>query len=233
MKHSELAQHTGKEGQPAFIAANGKVYDVTGSKLWKNGKHMNRHEAGKDLTADLAAAPHGTEVFAKVKEIGTLETEKVTQELPLPKWLADFMEAYPFFKRHPHPMIVHFPMVFFIIIPLFLAWNYLISPLASLPDTIFYLHLLGTLSLPAAIISGWLSWKVNYLGKPIPQITRKIRLSVVLLTLNLITAAAVIGNRSLLATPTGIEIVIPVLLFSYLPLVSLIGQQGGTLVYPH
>jgi len=233
MNHSELEQHTGKAGQPAYIAANGKVYDVTGSKLWKNGKHMNRHEAGKDLTTDLAAAPHGTEVFAKVKEIGTLEIQKETPELPLPKWLADFMVAYPFFKRHPHPMIVHFPMVFFIIMPLFLAWDYLVSPLASLPDMILYLHLLGTLSLPAAMFSGWLSWKVNYLGKPIPQISRKINLSVVLLVLNLVTLAALIGNRSLLAAPSGIEIAIPVLIFSYLPLVSLIGQQGGTLVYPH
>jgi predicted heme/steroid binding protein/uncharacterized membrane protein len=228
----ELMNKTGKEGQPAHVAANGKIYDVTNSRLWKNGRHMNRHEAGTDLTTELAAAPHGAEVLERFPVIGSLKTESEKVALPLPGWLANFLEAYPFFKRHPHPMVVHFPMVFFIIIPAFLAWYYFISPMASLLDSIVYLHIPGTFSLPFAMLTGWLSWKVNYLGKPIDKISRKILFSFILLVMNLIVLFALWQNPTILANPQGVQWVIPILIFSYFPVVSCIGAQGGELVYP-
>lgn len=55
----ELAQKDGKEGRPVYIAYEGKIYDVSQSKLWKTGTHMKRHPSGKDLTTDMSAAPHG------------------------------------------------------------------------------------------------------------------------------------------------------------------------------
>jgi len=229
---NELKNKTGKEGQPAHVAANGKIYDVTNSRLWKNGRHMNRHEAGADLTSELAAAPHGAEVLERFPLIGNLKAETETVALPLPGWLSKFLEAYPFFKRHPHPMVVHFPMVFYIIMPAFLAWYYIISPAESLLDSIFYLHILGTLSLPFAMLTGWLSWKVNYLGKPIDKISRKILFSFILLVMNLIVLPFLFLDPSILAHPQGIQFVIPILIFLYLPIVSFIGAQGGELVYP-
>lgn len=228
----ELINKTGKDGQPAHVAANGKIYDVTSSRLWKNGRHMNRHDAGTDLTNDLAAAPHGTEVLERFPLIGHLKTESEKVTLPLPGWLSSFLEAYPFFKRHPHPMVVHFPMVFFIIMPAFLAWYYIISPVESLLDSIFYLHTLGTLSLPFAMLTGWLSWKVNYLGKPIAKISRKIVFSFILLVMNLIVLSSIMFDPAILAKPQGIQLAIPILIFLYLPIVSYIGAQGGELVYP-
>ena len=39
----------------------GKVHDVTASRLWRNGKHVNAHFAGNDLTSSMAAAPHEEE----------------------------------------------------------------------------------------------------------------------------------------------------------------------------
>lgn len=232
MDQNELKNKTGKEGQPAHVAANGKIYDVTNSRLWKNGRHMNRHEAGTDLTSELAAAPHGAEVLERFPMVGNLTTESEKVSLPLPGWLSNFLEAYPFFKRHPHPMVVHFPMVFYMIIPAFLAWYYLISPAASLLDSILYLHILASLSLPFAMITGWLSWKVNYLGKPIDKISRKIIFSFLLFALNLIVLAALILNPTILAQPQGVQWVMPILIFAYLPIVAFIGAQGGELVYP-
>jgi predicted heme/steroid binding protein len=38
----ELAKYNGKEGQPVYVAYDGKVYDVSESKLWKTGAHMMR-----------------------------------------------------------------------------------------------------------------------------------------------------------------------------------------------
>lgn len=228
----KLTEKNGKEGKPAHVAANGKVYDVTDSKMWKNGLHMNRHHAGSDLTDSLGAAPHGDEVLNRFKQVGILKTD-VTGEAkpPLPNWLNKFFEAYPFLKRHPHPMVVHFPMAFFIAAALFLFWYYVISPARPLLDAILYMHILGTLSLPATLATGWLSWKVNYFGKPIGNITRKIIFSIVVFIFDIVVLVAIAGNLELLAQPLGIQIVIPILIFLYLPIVSFIGQQGGDLVY--
>lgn len=232
LEQTDLTKYNGKEGQSAYVAVNGKIFDVTSSRLWKNGKHMNRHEAGQDLTTSLAAAPHGPEVLDKFAQIGNLKVAATATKIPLPGWLVNFLEANPFFMRHPHPMVVHFPMALYILIPLFLLWYYLVQPLAGLPDTIFYLHILGTLSIPAAMATGWLSWQVNYFGKPIPYISRKIGASAVLLALDLIVLVALLLNRNLLVAPVGFQWIIPILIGLYLPSVSFIGQQGGMLVYP-
>lgn len=45
------------------IAYEGRVYDVSASKLWRGGRHARRHEAWGDLTAEMANAPHGPEVL--------------------------------------------------------------------------------------------------------------------------------------------------------------------------
>ena len=37
----ELAGFNGENGNPTYIAYDGKVYDVSESKLWRNGQHMD------------------------------------------------------------------------------------------------------------------------------------------------------------------------------------------------
>lgn len=227
-----LTKNDGKEGKPAYVAANGKVYDVTESKMWKNGLHMNRHHAGEDLTEALGAAPHSDEVLNRFKQVATLKVDQADEaQPPLPNWLNNFFEAYPFFKRHPHPMVVHFPMAFFMTASIFLFWYYVINPTRTLLDAIFYMHILGTLSLPFALITGWLSWKVNYFGKPIGNVTRKIVFSIIALIFDVAVLISITGNLELLANPQGVQIVIPIMIFLYLPIVGYIGQQGGELVY--
>lgn len=68
----ELKQFDGKEGRPAYIACNGKVYDVTDSFLWIEGDHQSQHVAGKDLTDEIKFAPHGEETLGRVKQVGVL-----------------------------------------------------------------------------------------------------------------------------------------------------------------
>jgi predicted heme/steroid binding protein len=68
----DLAKFNGKNGNPAYIAFKGKVYDVTGSSQWMDGDHLG-HEAGQDLTMALEIAPHGEEVMQKIKLIGVLD----------------------------------------------------------------------------------------------------------------------------------------------------------------
>jgi len=68
----ELSQYNGKDGNPAFIACCGMVYDVSRSFLWKNGKHEVLHVAGGDLTEALSQAPHGLDLLQKFPFVGTL-----------------------------------------------------------------------------------------------------------------------------------------------------------------
>jgi predicted heme/steroid binding protein len=69
----ELIANDGKNGKPAWIAYQGKVYDVSDSSFWMEGEHMGMHNAGKDLTEDLEMAPHRDENFSRVKLVGELE----------------------------------------------------------------------------------------------------------------------------------------------------------------
>jgi predicted heme/steroid binding protein len=68
----ELSKYDGKNGNPAYIACNGKVYDVTDSGLWMGGDHLGAHQAGKDLSMELDIAPHGPENLDRVKLVGVL-----------------------------------------------------------------------------------------------------------------------------------------------------------------
>jgi predicted heme/steroid binding protein len=68
----ELAKNDGKNGNPAYLAYNGKVYDVTESSFWLGGDHLGAHQAGKDLTMEIDIAPHGPENLDRVKLIGVL-----------------------------------------------------------------------------------------------------------------------------------------------------------------
>jgi predicted heme/steroid binding protein len=71
----ELAQYDGKDGRPAFIAFEGRVYDVSRSFLWQGGRHQVLHTAGVDLTASLDQAPHGADLLERFSVIGVLNED--------------------------------------------------------------------------------------------------------------------------------------------------------------
>jgi predicted heme/steroid binding protein len=68
----ELAKFDGSDGNPAYVAYQGKVYDVSDSSFWIGGDHLGSHQAGKDLTDELDIAPHGPENLDRVKLVGVL-----------------------------------------------------------------------------------------------------------------------------------------------------------------
>ncbi|MGQ9610124.1 MAG: cytochrome b5 domain-containing protein [bacterium] len=72
MNKQELSKYNGKNGAPAYIAYQGKIYDVSESFLWKNGKHQVLHQAGEDLTDALRDAPHGQDMLERVPLVGLL-----------------------------------------------------------------------------------------------------------------------------------------------------------------
>jgi predicted heme/steroid binding protein len=68
---NELALFNGQDKETIYVAFQGLVYDVTSSRLWKNGKHYE-HWAGQDLTRELEDAPHTAKVFEKFEVVGRL-----------------------------------------------------------------------------------------------------------------------------------------------------------------
>jgi predicted heme/steroid binding protein len=69
---SQLALRNGQDRPEIWVAFKGLIYDVTASKMWRNGKHYE-HWAGQDLTEELADAPHSERVFEKFKVVGKIE----------------------------------------------------------------------------------------------------------------------------------------------------------------
>lgn len=69
----ELKTYNGQDGNPAYVAIDGIVYDVSDVAAWKNGEHKNGLTAGEDLTSQLGDSPHGTKVLDDLPIVGKLE----------------------------------------------------------------------------------------------------------------------------------------------------------------
>jgi predicted heme/steroid binding protein len=68
----QLALRNGQDMEEIWVAYEGIVYDVTLSRLWRNGKHYE-HWAGQDLSAELKDGPHTEMVFSKFTAVGRLK----------------------------------------------------------------------------------------------------------------------------------------------------------------
>lgn len=67
----QLALRNGQDRPEIWVAYKGVIYEVSDSRLWRNGKHYE-HWAGQDLTEELSDAPHTEKVFEKFQPIGQL-----------------------------------------------------------------------------------------------------------------------------------------------------------------
>lgn len=66
-----MALYNGQDKPQIWVAYNNIIYEVTKSRLWRDGKHYE-HWAGQDLTDELKDAPHNEKVFERFKAIGRL-----------------------------------------------------------------------------------------------------------------------------------------------------------------
>ncbi len=224
----ELAEKDGKEGRPVYIAHRGKIYDVTQSKLWKTGTHMKRHPSGKDLTVDIGAAPHGPEVLERCPRVGVL---KVKSENEAKTFLEPLFQKLPLLRRHPHPMSVHFPIVF-MLSAAFFTLLYLLTGQPSFDTTALHCLAGGVIFTPIVITTGFTTWLVNYSGRPMRPITIKIALSIALLADSLAALIWRVRTPGVLTHLSRAGYLYLLLVFALVPMVLAIGWNGAKLTFP-
>ncbi|AHM57790.1 hypothetical protein EAL2_808p02850 (plasmid) [Peptoclostridium acidaminophilum DSM 3953] len=67
----ELAKYNGKDGNPAYVAVDGIVYEVTEHPNWNEGMH-GKVSAGQDISQMLKDAPHGYSKLEGLKAVGKI-----------------------------------------------------------------------------------------------------------------------------------------------------------------
>ncbi|MBU1420599.1 MAG: cytochrome b5 [Proteobacteria bacterium] len=225
-----LVDYDGAKG--VYVAYKGRVYDVSGSKLWKTGEHMKRHHAGTDLTSELAGAPHGPEMLERFPQVGVLETgEKTEAEPHLPAWLAWLFQRWPMLERHPHPMLVHFPIAFLSAAPMF-ALLFLLTGWPGFDVTTLCCLGGGVLMIPFAVATGFLTWWVNYMAQPMLAVRIKIGASGCLFVLGCAVFFWRLAAPDLLLTPGTARTLYLLLLCSLIPLVATLGWFGASITFP-
>ncbi|SHK23171.1 Predicted heme/steroid binding protein [Anaerocolumna jejuensis DSM 15929] len=70
---SELAAFDGSQGKPAYVAVNGRVYDVSGKAAWAGGTHFAGLRAGNDLSGQFASCHRGMEgILEQLPVVGVM-----------------------------------------------------------------------------------------------------------------------------------------------------------------
>jgi predicted heme/steroid binding protein len=68
---AELQRYNGKDGNPAYVAVNGTVYDVTNNAAWAAATHFGL-TAGRDLTSEFSSCHAGQPILGRLQAVGML-----------------------------------------------------------------------------------------------------------------------------------------------------------------
>ena len=152
-------------------------------------------------------------------------------DVDLPEPLLGVLRRYPSLQRHPHPFIVHFPIVF-ALAAAFFSLLYLGAGIISFETTAF--HCLGALVLttPLAMLTGELSRMVNYPQQSKQAFLIERRYSWLLLALS---SAAFVWrwlDPAILRHFGWASLVYLLILLALPVLVTVISYFGGLLTFP-
>lgn len=229
----ELAASNGVDGKPALVAVNGKVYDLTSSKRWPRGNHMKRHQAGADLSSDILSAPHGLETLERFEAVAALTVEDKKPVGGLRGKVESFLDLYPWFRRHPHPAVVHFPVGFLVGAPVLETLG-LVSNSTRTEWAAYCCLLVATLSIFPTMATGYFTWWINYECRDSQIISKKRHLAWGSL---FVAMAGVLARSFLLEDPMDTRalavLTYAASLWALAVIISYLGFLGGKLVFPY
>lgn len=221
MTLKKLKQYNGINGQKAYIAYKGNVYDVSSSPLWKNGVHQKIHEAGLDLTGAMENAPHAEEVFSDFEIVDTLD-EKDENKIDWVKWYR---------KYHPHPMLVHFPIALHLFAAglniLFLFYHD-----ASFATAVFYSFFVATIMGVLAMLTGILSWWINYSMAFTQIFVIKLSFSIITLLLGIVGISIYLDNPDVVYLTSLPSILYHAIIFLTGITTIVLAYNGGKITWP-
>jgi predicted heme/steroid binding protein/uncharacterized membrane protein len=225
ISREELQKNDGKEGNPAFVAVNGEVYDFSASPVWKDGEHMGEHHAGCDLTEYLERAPHGMEAIERYRKIGELDPAEETnpENEPSNSWWASIM-----ISMRSHSILVHFPVALFVLAPIFLTVFYVVKS-SDFERTAFFMMVTGSLTAILAAIGGLIHWRYKFNGQSRLVFKLKMILSPALILLSAVTAGVHIGKGRI--SPDELSMGMLILYWTHLLFVTALEAAGGKIVF--
>jgi uncharacterized membrane protein len=141
------------------------------------------------------------------------------------------LQKYPALQRHPHPFVVHFPIVF-LLAAAFFNLVFLATGAPPFETTAFHLLGAGVLSIPLAMLTGEITRRVNYPQEPKLAFRIEIFYSRVLLGLSLAAFLWRWLDPTILHTFRWASIPYLLLVFSLPLIVTIISYFGGLLTFP-
>lgn len=217
---SELKNFDGKEGRSAYVAIEGKIFDVSESHLWVEGRHMGLHLAGEELNNSIKNAPHDIDILSSFPVVGVLIRNDTAS-----KTLAQRIAGL-----YPHPIIVHFPIAFSTTVSLF-SLLYLLTGETSFEMASFYILTLGLLVSPLCGLSGAFSWKINYGGIRSQDFSRKIMFTLALVSLTLVCFVWRFMDPTVLVEKTGMSYLYLAFQIGLALIAAVLGHTGGKIVF--
>lgn len=216
----------GRDGQKAYVAYKGNVYDVTSSGEWVDGKHHGL-SAGMDLTSMMANAPHGDGVFEKFSVVAKLEDEKNVNasQTQTKEKLRTWYQKY-----HPHPMISHFPIVLHLLAAV-LNILFIFSPKEFYAVAVYYTFFVATVFGVIAMITGFFSWWINYNLSTVRAFIVKIILSFITLFLGIVGIIIYLQNPDVVYGLSPLSITYHFIVFITGISVIIIGYYGGQITW--
>jgi predicted heme/steroid binding protein/uncharacterized membrane protein len=227
----ELAVNDGKDGRPIYICHGNRVIDVSTSPLWAGGLHMGRHGAGKDLTVDIESAPHGLEVLERYPQAGRFNEKPGRTDAHLPESLSLFLARHPFFRRHPHPATVHFPIVLSACVTAF-SILYALTGDHSFDKTSFYCLIGSLFFTPVAVVTGLLTWWINYMARRMRPTSIKQIMSLFMLIVLAVLFVWRIVSPDPMEVLVGRGLIYFALVLTLGPTAIVTSYYGGTLTFP-
>ncbi len=150
----------------------------------------------------------------------------------MPAMLFRLLKMFPFLRRHPHPMTVHFPIVFMISTTVFTIL-YLLTGLTAFETTAFHCLGGGVLFSVVAIATGFYTWWLNYMSQTTKAVKIKQRLSPIMFAVALTAFVLRMVNPTILTVFTGFQSQLYlIIVLSLFPMVTVIGWFGAQLTFP-